>query len=101
MNRSAFSEKKYNKAYYNNSSVAYELQPEYFPEQENENPLRRVKNVPLKREKTTDFFVKIKLIVAVCLVFAGSIVTMSSYAVVAQQKVALNQMKDSLNVFEE
>lgn len=98
MNKDVFSDKKYTKAYYNSSSVAYELQPEYYPEQENENPLRKVRKKPLKKESTSDLFVKIKLILAVCVVFSGSIVTMCSYASVAQQKVALNRMKDNLNV---
>lgn len=103
-NTSKLIKKSYKDAYYNNSSVAYELQLAYYPEEEvralpSLQPKRKTAKEPAI-DKYSHIFHRIKLMIAVVVVFACCIITMVTYASIAEQRVKLENMKEKLSTLQ-
>ena len=85
---------------YNYSSSAYAYEPAPLPQERvfEEERLERLKRerAMLEGEKRKATAHKLKLTVAVGVVFAGCFVMMNSYAAVTEQRVLNNKMKDEL-----
>ena len=90
----------YQGAQYNYSSVAYDVQPVYYPE-ELPLPMRepqrdRQLERELKAEKHNSVIHRMKLIGVIAVVFAGCLLTMSTYASVAEKNLELSELRDEL-----
>lgn len=100
-------QKTYKNAVYSNGNVAYEMQPVYYPQEET-FPLPKPKpRVKVKKKKQPAVRViseykihKAKIIMAVTVVFVCSVSIMGSSAILEQQRVKINQLKDELATIE-
>ncbi|MDD3569860.1 MAG: hypothetical protein PHY44_02010 [Lachnospiraceae bacterium] len=107
-NRSSNSRNIYNQNSYNASSEAYAYEMEESPKQsiyddsvlEEQYYIRKANEIEDKRltaiEKKERLIHRFKLSVAVLGVFSGCLVTMASYALVAQQRVENSKLNDQL-----
>ncbi len=85
---------------YNNTNVAYDLEPQYYPEElPRERPYVR-EYTEQKRIRREQIKHRLKLFMALAFVFSCLLLTMVSYASVAEQRVNLNRMKDELAVMQ-
>lgn len=96
------SQYKHRNSYYNNSNVAYDVEPVYSPK-EKERPAANPNARPSKNdraEKDSRIYHRIKLFCAVTFIFGCCILTMISFASVTEQKVKLTQMRNELTTLQ-
>lgn len=103
-------QKEYKNAVYNNGNVAYEIQPVYYPENES-FPIPAPPKLRVNKKKhvakhaavrvISEYKVhKVKIIMAVSVVFVCSVAVMGSSAILEQQRVGINQLKEQLSIVE-
>lgn len=89
-------------AYYSNGNIAYDVEPAYYPQEQPApvlHPRPRIKR-EIEKERQRITIHKIKIIMALAVVFICSIAVMGGNAILEKQRVVLSQMRSELSTIE-
>ena len=82
--------------YYTAGSVAYEVEPQFYPDPQEEQQIIKREQREEHLYKRARFLHRMKLVMAISVVFVCCIGTMISYAMVAEQRITNNRLNDEL-----